>query len=654
MIHLIAAQVLALSGATVHTMEPGSEPRIMTVLMEDGFFTEIGADLEIPEGAEVLDLSGKHLFPGLLDGMVHHDMEHDPLYLLSGVTFIRDTGNELSSVLLAAMPNMRNRMPGPDLWVAGSIFDGVPPATTDAVIVRTKEDVEDKLPRLKERGIRFASYHTGVPAPAWRRLIELGNLHKLQVWGPIPASATLDEVLTSGQSGLSYLEGFQDPDSEWDAELAHERVLDYKRNEIASMPLLHVYAYRTEDQGDDPPIFNFMAPYYADWWRSDLGYRRKLFNPEYLAAGREAHARLEGLVLDLWKSGVALVPGSAAPNPWMGPGEGLHDELDAWVAAGIPQADVLQMATHGAAQAMGIELAYGTIATGRVASAIVLDEDPTQNIKLLREPKGLVLRGTYLSPEYLDNLRGGLHRAQVIATAGAEAPLSIEKPYLPEGQVVLEGRVEGTAFDRVVAAEDYWVVRGYDGQTVWVARMVLAGSLSSTASRTTITQRFKDNKLDSFLLFIENGESNYKVEGLTVGGHFRLKRWVNDIYVDTNSTTRGPTLVDAGMALPAMILSHYQKDGLCQAVYFEGTEPNLSGWEVQRTPTGVLAIKTGRGPMVATFEENGALDKLERVAGKASVRYEAVHQNSFGGPGMPPIPPSEPETVDQDRDEEGE
>lgn len=635
MLILALAQVLALEGGTVHTMEPGAAPEVATILVEEGRILALGPDVEVPADAERVDLTGKHVYPGLIDGMVHHDVEHDPLYVLSGVTLARDMGNDMSRIFLAASPNMRNRMPGPELLVAGAIFDGVPPATTEAVVVRNGAEVDDKLPRLVERGIQLASFHTGIPAEPWRRLIELAHENELQVWGPIPAAATLDEVLASGQDGLSYLEGFGAEEEDFDLTKARAKIEEYVEHGVSAMPLLHLYAYRTEDQGDDPPIFNYLAPYYADWWRADLEQRRKLFDEDYLARGRRHHERLEQLVHSLWEAGVPLVAGSAAPNPWMSPGDALIDELLAWQRAGIPAAEVLRLATIGTAQTLGVATDRGTLTPGLIADAVIYDEDPVEDLQRLRSPSGVLLRGGYMDADYLGQWRAALQEAQLEATLEAAKPVVIEAPELPDGRVVLQGRVEGQAFGRVVAAEEYWVVRTYEGPTAWCARMVMPGGVGYSSSQHTMRQDFEDGKLVAFQVEILNGDIGYRVEGLQIGGQLRLKRWLNDQYLDTNSSPTRPHVVDAGMSLPAMILAHYRKDGSCTALYFEGVDPVVAGWEMQWGENDILAVKTAKGPLVATFEETGALARLGRVEGQATVRYDSVRSEAFGGPGMP-------------------
>jgi hypothetical protein len=633
MLLLALMQVVALEGGTVHSMIPGETPRIATVLVEDGRISAVGEDLVIPDEATVIDLEGKHLVPGLIDGMVHHDLEHDPLYLLSGITLARDMGNDMTRIFIAAAPGARNSMPGPDLWISGAVFDGAPPATTEAVVVKTPEEVDDKLPRLAERGIQFVAIHLGIPEIAWRHLIELAHQFGLQVWGPIPRGVTFEAMLEAGQDGLCYLEWFAG-----DEETVARRVEALAQSGTALTPLLRAYEYGSEDPGADPPFLNFLAPYYADWWRQDLTRRRPMLeDPQWLERSAEQQQRLRGVLKALWSAGVPLVPGSAAPNPWLMPGAGLHDELAAWVEAGIPPAEVLAMATAGAAKAMGLAEERGTIAAGRVADIVVVDDDPTANLALLRHPAGVLLRGTWFDEAFLDELRSALLEAQREARRKAALPLEIEKPELPEGSVVLEGRVENRALDQVVAAEEYWVVRCHDGDTAWCSRLVTPGGIGSPESVQTQTQRFRDGKLERYEMTVHNGNLDYRIEGMQIGGQFRVKRWIGEMYLDTNSTSGRPFLVDLGMALPGMIMAYYRPDGVLPIIYFEGFDPAIASWELQLGDNGIYAVKTPIGPMVLTLLEGGGLDKLARVEGNSTTRYESVRSTTFGGPGMIPL-----------------
>lgn len=61
-----AAQDVALTGARIYTLEGDPIDR-GTVVLREGKVLSVGADVEIPEGAEVIDVSGHVIIPGLVD-----------------------------------------------------------------------------------------------------------------------------------------------------------------------------------------------------------------------------------------------------------------------------------------------------------------------------------------------------------------------------------------------------------------------------------------------------------------------------------------------------------------------------------------------------------------------------------------------------------
>ena len=57
---------VAITGATIHTVTDGVIEN-GTILFDDGIITAVGADVQIPAGARVVDATGKHIYPGLVD-----------------------------------------------------------------------------------------------------------------------------------------------------------------------------------------------------------------------------------------------------------------------------------------------------------------------------------------------------------------------------------------------------------------------------------------------------------------------------------------------------------------------------------------------------------------------------------------------------------
>lgn len=60
------SQAVALQGATIHTVTNGVIEN-GTIVFNNGVIIAVGANVEIPAGARVVDVSGKHIYPGLID-----------------------------------------------------------------------------------------------------------------------------------------------------------------------------------------------------------------------------------------------------------------------------------------------------------------------------------------------------------------------------------------------------------------------------------------------------------------------------------------------------------------------------------------------------------------------------------------------------------
>jgi imidazolonepropionase-like amidohydrolase len=60
------SQPIALRGATIHTVTNGVIQN-GTIIFEAGRITAVGANVAIPDGTRIVDVTGKHIYPGLID-----------------------------------------------------------------------------------------------------------------------------------------------------------------------------------------------------------------------------------------------------------------------------------------------------------------------------------------------------------------------------------------------------------------------------------------------------------------------------------------------------------------------------------------------------------------------------------------------------------
>jgi imidazolonepropionase-like amidohydrolase len=103
---------------------------------------------------------------------------------------------------------------------------------------------------------------------------------------------------------------------------------------------------------------------------------------------------MQRMLLALHAAGVPIVAGTDSVY-----GFALVRELELYVAAGIPAADVLGMATLGAARAAGQGERLGSIEPGKLADLILVDGDPSVDPGALRNLRLVVKDGVPLDPE---------------------------------------------------------------------------------------------------------------------------------------------------------------------------------------------------------------------------------------------------------------
>jgi imidazolonepropionase-like amidohydrolase len=111
------------------------------------------------------------------------------------------------------------------------------------------------------------------------------------------------------------------------------------------------------------------------------------------------------LLKALYDAGVTIIPGTDSLA-----GYELHHELDLYVRAGIPAPEVLRMATLSSALVMGVNKDRGLIAAGKLADMILVDGDPTKNIRDLDKVTTVIKDGKVFDPAAIEKSLGILPR----------------------------------------------------------------------------------------------------------------------------------------------------------------------------------------------------------------------------------------------------
>lgn len=662
--------LLLLRGATVHTLLPGDAPRVLDLWLEDGHIRALGP-LEASAGDRtVLELAGKHVVPGLIDAHVNFDPEHDPLYLAAGVTLVRDLGGDRLMLERERLGEWRERVPGPTLLTAGAALDGDPPAAASAVVLRTVDSAAGYLPILFEERVDFLSILPGLPEDVWRKTLALAKERGLTVFGPRPGRLTLAEALAAGQDGFHALDSLLPPGAAWEtltSAALDDSIAALARAGKPLVPLLHASAARLEDQSGPEwrALFGLLAPTYESWWRSELAARQPALEPAPHAQGVAVVEKQARALRALFDAGAQLLPGSGAPQPWLMPGTALHQELAAWVRAGIPSEEVLALATREAAAALGLAGQRGTIEVGAWADLLVLDQDPRADLARLLDPAFVVVRGRAFARAELEAGLRALGQRQAARRAELERPLEVAPPPQAEGGVVLlEGTAESDSFGLRLASERYRVVR-LDAQTLlYTTRVVYPPAGSGAARELTLEQFVRRGRLEQVHASLKEGASLLEHDGLWVANTWRMQTRLDGRIVSAPAPLREqPVCVDAGNVSSLLILAQAAPaESLAIVQLHPGFDAEPVNWRLELGEDGNHRVRTQVGYKAFRLDALGALEWALSKVGTGTVETRALSSSGFGGAGLPvpaaaragtgpkapaqaPVPPSAPDST---------
>ena len=104
------------------------------------------------------------------------------------------------------------------------------------------------------------------------------------------------------------------------------------------------------------------------------------------------------------ENGARLLVGTDADGTYVVHGPSIHDELSLLVAAGLTPYEALRAATANAAEFLGKDGEFGTIAAGKVANLILLAGDPLVDIGNANRQIGVMVRGRWFTRQDINQL----------------------------------------------------------------------------------------------------------------------------------------------------------------------------------------------------------------------------------------------------------
>ncbi|WP_419948838.1 amidohydrolase family protein [Candidatus Palauibacter sp.] len=214
----VSGPTVALTGVTVIDGTGTGARTNQTIVIEGSRITAVGpaGSVDVPAGADVHDLSGHTVIPGMIGlhnhmffmgagGRMSQGLVSSPrLYLAAGVTTIRTTGSVSPYADLNVKSSIeRGLAPGPRMHVTAPYVTGPSPALGDMAQVNTPEEARRFVRYWAGEGVSWIKAYTTIRRAELATVIEEAHAQGLRVTGHI-CSITFQEAVDMGIDNIEH------------------------------------------------------------------------------------------------------------------------------------------------------------------------------------------------------------------------------------------------------------------------------------------------------------------------------------------------------------------------------------------------------------------------------------------------------------------
>jgi imidazolonepropionase-like amidohydrolase len=445
----VDAPVIALTHARVIDGTGATARADQTIIISGGKIESIGdaASTPAPAGAQVIDLSGKTVIPGLV-GMHEHmfypsggrtavaiynemGFSFPRLYLANGVTSLRTTGSiEPYTDLELKKLIDEGKLAGPKIHVTGPYLEGAGSFTPQMHELTGPDDARNTVNFWADAGATSFKAYMHITRAELAAAISAAHKRGIKVTGHL-CSIGFKEAAALGIDDLEHglmvdteFDSEKTPDvcpaqdltaetlSKIDVESApvQETIHDLVAHHVAVTSTIVIFETFAPNQ---PPlerrVLDALLPEAAIAYlgqRSLIGQSPNSPWPALLKKEMQFER-------DFVKAGGLLLAGED-PTGYGGDLAGFGDqrELELLVEAGFSPEQAIQIYTQNGARFLGEENQIGTLAAGKQADIVVIDGDPSKNINDIEKTELVFKDGIgYDSAKLIESVRGsvGLH-----------------------------------------------------------------------------------------------------------------------------------------------------------------------------------------------------------------------------------------------------
>ena len=383
------------------------------LVVEGGRITYAGpfAGAAIPEGAQLLNMQGKTIVPGIINGHGHvgltKNLKQDQAnytranvignlrtYAMYGVTTTTDMGTSLDSILEYRDERNEGEFEGARVLTAVHGFtaiDGyptrVPGVKGVANEVSTPEQARKLVDRLADEGADLIkmwvdTHHGAYPklSPEIRTaIIQQAALRGIVSFAHVYELADAKQLAAAGVRILGH--------SVRDAEADDELISLLLKGNVTYIPTVMreagTYMYGTRAPWVDDPYFTkSLTP--TELQALTTSFRAAQADAELQREGKSDFAMALKNVKILHDAGVNIGFGPDTGPPGRFPGYFEHLEAEKLVEAGLTPMEVIVAWSKTNSRALGIDNDFGTLEAGKVADFLILNANPLDNIRNAR------------------------------------------------------------------------------------------------------------------------------------------------------------------------------------------------------------------------------------------------------------------------------
>src|SRR6266849_1555607 len=439
------APVIALTHVRVIDGTGAAARGDQTLVIADGKIAALGeaATTKIPDGAKVLDLKGHTVIPGLV-GMHDHMYYPSPggvpplypehassfplLYLAGGVTSIRTTGSvEPYADLELKRAIDAGKMAGPKLHVTGPYLEGQGSFALQMHQLKDAEDARRTVEFWLAQGVASFKAYMNITPEELSTAVKAAHAGGIKVTGHLcsigfkeAAALGIDDLEHGLMVDTEFFPGKKpgvcpsDPSEAEKALLAQdvkaapiqEMIRDLIAHHVAITSTLPVFETFVPNRAPlDARILDAMLP------EARIAYlgRRAGISDEAAKSDWAALFKKElEFAREFAKQGGVLLAG-LDPTGYGGviAGYGDQREVELLVEAGFTPVEAIHIATSNGAEFLGELDKIGTLAPGKLADIVVIQGDPSANIKDIEKVELVFKDGVGYDPaKLIESARG--------------------------------------------------------------------------------------------------------------------------------------------------------------------------------------------------------------------------------------------------------